>query len=149
MRAKGTSHGTLFEFCTVNFVQFRSPSQSLLSVTFRLSKLLVFVCIPTFHPDSRHQTHTSNSFKRRHQLDKDWPPHLWPGQGLRLSPFTSFGFQENFTSPCLFQQHQLYSPKTVYQNWVSSCSWNSGTPLLDYCDYLLRTTDSCPWRHDQ
>ena len=56
------------------------PSQSLLSVTFRLSKLLVFICVPTFHPDPCDKAHPS-SF----QASAGARPHLWPGRGFPLS----------------------------------------------------------------
>ena len=80
-----------------------SPSQSLLSVTFRLPKLLVFVCIPTFNPDSRHQAHSSKSitFKREDQLNRALAtPLTWtrlpafPFQKLwsRKEPYISLSF---------------------------------------------------------
>ena len=74
-------HILFYQMIYVNDMHVSSlPSQSLLSVTFRLSKLLVFICVPTFHPDSCDKTHPS-SF----QASAGARPHLWPGRGFPLS----------------------------------------------------------------
>ena len=74
-------HILFYQMIYVNDMHVSSlPSQSLLSVTFRLSKLLVFICVPTFHPDPCDKAHPS-SF----QASAGARPHLWPGRGFPLS----------------------------------------------------------------
>ena len=68
---------------------------------------------------------------------------------LAAFPFHKLWFPRELHISLSFSTAPVLQPQDCLSKLGFLCSWNSGTPLLDYCDYLLRTTDSCPWRHDQ
>ena len=118
------------------------PSQSLLSVTFRLSKLLVFICVPTFHPDPCDKTHPSSfqalsgpSIGHTFGLDEAFPFHnLWSPRELLLSNTTV----EHFLSQII--------------NWISfffirkqeSYLWSMNYTLVCYGLLILGRSHSAP-----